>query len=268
MSDWLQMKSGTGGVAVDFNNPLPVASLRTDIALGKVSGSTTWNKFGYNSDVDIGTEVVAQFGGTWTPISTATTLTAVSDSTADANNNTGAHGLVLYGVDENWENQIEVLFLDGTTPVATTNQWLGINRISLFRAGSGGENAGTITVTATTGGATQATIAPGEGTTQQLILHVAASHTGLIDYLLFNAQKLSGGGTPVVTFKLWVYSDVSAAKYEVLRQIIDTSVANTVQLNLSDPLIVGEKSAIWLEATTDVNNTAIQARLSMIEVAN
>lgn len=268
MSDWLQIRSGTGGKAVDDNNPLPTTDPRTEIALGKVSGSTAWNKFGYNADLDIGAEVVAAFGGTWAPISTATTLTAVSDNAADDDGSTGAHGLVIYGVDENWENQTVVLLLDGTTPVATTAQFLGVNRVSLFRAGSGQANAGTITITATTGGATQGTIPPGEGTTQQIILHVAANHTGLIDYVLLNAEKLSGGATPVVTFKLYVFSDVSNAKYEVLRQIIDTAAVNVVPLNFPDPLVVSEKSAIWLEATTDTNNTNVQARLSMIEVQN
>lgn len=268
MSEWLQIRSGTGGVAVDDNNPLPTTDPRTEIALGKVTGSTTWNKFGYNEDVDTGTEIVAAFGGTWAPMSTATTLTAVSDSAADDDGSTGAHGLVIYGVDENWENQTVVLLLNGTSSVATTAQFLGVNRVSLFRAGSGQGNTGTITITATTGGATQGTIPPNEGTTQQLIVHVAANHTGLIDYVLLNAEKLSGGGSPVVTFKLYVFSSVSNAKYEVLRQIIDTASVNVVQLNMPDPLIVGEKSAIWLEATTDTNNTNVQARISMIEVQN
>lgn len=267
MAEWLQIKSGVGGVPVGDNNPLPTTDPRTEIALSKVSGSTTWNKFGYNADLDIGTEVLAAFGGMWTPIAAATTLTAVSSDSNDANEGTGAHGLVIYGVDENWENQIAVLFLNGTNSVATTEQWLGVNRVSLFRAGSGQANAGTITVTATTGGAVQATVPIGEGTSQQLILHVADNHTGLIDYLLFNAEKLSGGGTPKVTFKLWVFSTVSNAKYEVFRQIIDTSSQNSEELSMPDPLIIGEKSAIWVEATTDTNNTSVQGRVSMIEVA-
>ena len=71
-----------------------------------------------------------------------------------------------------------------------------------------------------------------------------------------------------MTFKLYVFSDVSNAKYEVLRQIIDTAAVNVVPLSFPDPLVVSEKSAIWLEATTDTNNTNVQARLSMIEVQN
>ena len=33
------------------------------LAQNKVSGHALWNKFGYNDDIDIGTEIIASWGG-------------------------------------------------------------------------------------------------------------------------------------------------------------------------------------------------------------
>ena len=267
MSDWLQLKDGFGAKPVSEVTRLPIGDLRTQAALGRVTGATVWNKFGYNTDVDVGTEVVAAFGGTWSPLTTATTLTAVSSASNDVNSGSGAHGLVIYGIDANRARQVDVLFLNGTSSVVTTTTWLGIDRVALFRAGSGLQNEGNITVTATTGGTTQAYIAAGEGTTQQLIVHTAAGKTGLIDYLFLNAEKISGGSNPIVTFRVWVFSAVSNAKYEVFREIIDTGSGNGAsEHSFPIPLVIGEKSAVYIEVTTDTANTVTSARLSMLEV--
>lgn len=237
-----------------------------EVSLGKRVNETTWNKFGYNADVDIGTEVVAAFGGTFTYLTSASTLTIVSSSTNDTDGGSGAHGLVIYGVDADRNSQTEVVLLTGTTPVVTTTTWLGINRAALFRSGSGQVNAGNITITATTGGTTQAYIPLGEGTTQQLIFFTQAGHTVLADWMLLNAEKISGGGSPKVTFKGWVFSAVSNSKYEVFRQVVDTSTDDHIELRPSQPFIIGEKSIFWIEATTDQNNTVTSGRFSLLEI--
>lgn len=240
-----------------------------EAALGRRAGVTTWNKFGYNADVDVGTEVVANFGGTFTPLAAASTLTFTCSSAADANGGTGAHGVVVYGVDASWNSQTEVVMLNGTTPVVTTSTWMGINRAAIYLAGSGKANAGTITITATTGGAPQGLISTGEGTTQGAIFFVRDNYQALIDFIFLNAEKLSGGSSPKVTFKIWVFSAVANARYEVFRYLIDTSAGDGhLDLNMPQPLVVGEKSVLWVEATTDINDTSCKARFSLVEVAD
>lgn len=241
---------------------------RYEVARGLRTGATLWNKFGYNADVDIGTEVVAEFGGTFTPLTSASTLSIVSTSDEDATGQTGASGVVVYGIDANRVSQTEVVTLTGTTPVVTTSTWLGINRISVYLAGSALGNVGKITATAVTGGATQATMPAGQGTTQQCIFFSQANHQCLMDSLLINADKIGAGTTPKVTFKGWVYSAVSNAKYEVFRHLIDTSAANHLALEPQDPFVLGEKSVFWLEATTNTDNSTVNARFSLIEVKN
>ena len=239
-----------------------------EVAMGKRQGRTTWNKFGYNIDVDTAsTETIWSVGGNHTILTTASTLTVVSTDANDiTSTGTGAQSIVVYGVDANNLSQIEVVQMNGTTNVVTASTWLGINRVSIYLSGSGTVNAGTINITATTGGTTQAQIPIGEGTSQQAIFFTQGNHTALLDFLFLNINKIAGaGGNPVVTIKAWVYSRVSNSKYEVFRDTIDTAVENHLVLTPSQPFVIGEKSVLWFTATTDVNNTVVGARFSLIE---
>lgn len=245
---------------------------RHEIALGRRQGHTAWNKFGLNSDIDTGVpEVVASFGGTHQRLDVASTFTVVSDSTEDTlTTGTGAWNVIIYYVDENRMAQEVVVPLDGTNPVATVVTGLGINRAALFNTGSADSNVGTITITATTGGSTQAEIPVGHGTTQQCIFFTQAEHTTLIDEMLYNAVRITGGGgaDPQIVFRMWVYSYVSNAKYLGFRSSVDTARENTITITFDNPLVVGEQSIIWLEAESDKDNTSVNCRFNLVEVRN
>jgi hypothetical protein len=242
---------------------------KTEVALGLRQGHTLWNKFGYNNDVDTSSspEVLAEFGGTFTLLTTASTLDVVSSSANDVvTTGSGARSIIIYGVDENRKSQIEVVSLNGTTTVTTSLQWLGVNRVAVYLAGSSLNNEGKLTITATTGGSTQATVPAGEGTTQQLIFFTQADHQALMEWMVLDALKISGGGSPRVTIKAFVYSAVSDSQYEVFRATIDTSVSNHREYTPPLPFVVGERSVFWLEASTDTNNTEVSGRVSLIEI--
>jgi len=244
-----------------------IRDYKYEVALGKVTGHTLWNKFGYNQDLDVGTEVVASWGGTFTPMTTARTLSVVSTSTDDDGDpaGTGANSVIIYGVDANRMAQTAVVVLNGTTPVVTPETWLGINRMAIYISGSGSVNAGTITATATTDATIQGQIPTGEGTSQQCIFFTQPGYQALAEWLTVNTLKQTNQ-SPVVTVKGWVYSAVSGSKYEVVRMSLDTSIDNHVELAPPLPFPIGEASVFWLEATTDKANTIVKARFSLIEV--
>src|SRR5210317_589731 len=179
-----------------------------EAALGLRQGHRTFNKFGYNLDVDTGEEVIASFGGAYTPPTTASTLTIVSSDTADDGDpaGTGAQLIQITGIDANRKIQTETVTMNGTTNVVTTTTWLGINRVAVALAGSAQENVGTITITATTGGATLAQIPAREGTTQQCIYHTQLQSAALADWLWVNVNKIAPGTTPTVTMRGQVYN--------------------------------------------------------------
>ena len=253
------------------NNKTADNNYHYQIALGQRAGETTWNKWGYNSDVDLAaTETVWSVGGLFARLTSASGMTVVSSSTDDAVGGTGAQSIIVYSVDANNVAQLNVVALNGTTPVVIptgTITFLGINRASIYLAGSGGLNAGDITITATTGGSTQAVIPTGEGSTQHAFFFVQAGHTALLDWLHFNIVRPEGQN-PVVTVKGWITSLVSGARYEILRIIVDTSVQNTIELRPTQPFIVGEKSLLEFRVSTNKNDTQVSARFSLIEAIN
>ena len=235
----------------------------TEVALGRRQGATTWNKFGYNADVDTGTEIIASFGGTFQFLTTGETISIVSTSTADDDGGTGVNSIVVYGVDENWDAQTVVYTMDGTTPVVSAESWIGINRVAVFLSGTGRTNAGTITVTAVTSLYTMAQIPLGIGVSQQLIFFIPQNHQFLAEWLHFDALKIAGGGgNPELTFLGQVYSVVNNTIQEVYRGHLDTTNANNIDVNTPIPFPIGEKSILYFTATTDKDNTSVTGRFS------
>lgn len=254
-------------LAPDFD---AIATRPTDyhmeVALNRRQGASTWNKFGYNEDVDVasGNEIIAEFGGTFQYITSGETINIVSTSTDDDGDpaGSGANSVIIWGVDENWDPQLEVVTLNGTTTVTTSSQWIGINRVSIYLAGSGKKNAGKITVTASSSGYTMATMPADQGTTQQLLFYVPQSHQFLAEWLYFNALKSSGGGSPEVTVKGWVFSAVANAEFEVYRDGIDTGLMEHIDVSPPLPFVIGEKSIIWFTCSSSANDTSIRGRMS------
>jgi len=239
------------------------SDFHTEVALGRRQGMTTWNKFGYNNNVDSASpEVIASFGGTFQYITSGETIDIVSSSVNDDLVGTGVQRIVVTGVDENWDQQVEVVEMDGTTTVTTTTQWIGINRVSIFKAGSGGTNAGTITITATSSGYTMAEMPVGDGSTQQMVFYVPRNHQFLAEWVRLVALKTSGGGNPEIVFKGIVYSDINTAEQEVYRGKLDTRRSNGTDVNPPLPFPISEKSILWFTADTDTNDTQVSGRFS------
>jgi hypothetical protein len=235
-----------------------------EVALGLRQGQTTWNKFGYNSDLDVGTEVIASFGGTFAPLTTANTISIVSSSASDTNAGVGANTVSVTYIDANKVSQTETIVLNGTTPVLTSGTALGINRIQTTLSGTSLSNVGTIT--ATIGGSTQGQVPIGEGFTQQAIFFVQDGHTFLADFLSINAEKTGGGASPKVRIKGWVFNYDTNTKYMIFNKLIDTSAENNDSIIPSQPFVVNENSCLWFEGTTDQSDTFVSVRFSGIEV--
>lgn len=258
--------NGTLAENYDAINTRPT-DFHYEVAMGKRQGRTTWNKFGYNNDVDTGgEEVVAEFGGTFNIMTSADTLDVVSSSANDVNTTgSGAQQILIIGIDANSDEISETVNLNGVTTVTTTNSFLGVNRAYVISSGSSNSNEGTITIDDTSGTVgTQATIPANQGVTQQCIFHTPINHKFLADWLVTNVNKLSGGSTPRVTIKGYSYSRVVNCVYEIYRETIDTNVVNNHQLNPSQPFVIGGQEVLYFTAETDTNNTVVTMRFSGI----
>lgn len=250
----------------DVLNTRNLSDYHNEVALGKHTGQALWNKFGYNNDLDVGTEVIASWGGTFTPLTTALTLSIVSTSASDDDGGVGANSITLYGVNASRESVVEVITLNGTTPVITTSTWLGINRAAIYVSGTSKVNVGTINILDSEA-VQQAQIPATEGTSQQLIYFTPVNSTSLMNWLLLKAYKLNGS-SPKVIFKVWVYSAVNNSKYLVFTYNMDTQIEHHIQLNPPEPFVVSESSVMWIEATSDNANSLVSGRFSLIEYAD
>lgn len=95
-----------------------------------------------------------------------------------------------------------------------------------------------------------------------MAFNVPRNHQFNATWLYLNGIKSSGGGSPVITFKGFVYSDVTQSEFEVFTDGIDTSVIEHIQLNTPEPFVIGEKSILWFTASSTTNNASVRGRFS------
>lgn len=130
---------------------LIVRSLTEELTIGegKMAGYSTVNKAGKNPDIDTGSvpEDIWGNSGTYTGWATsAETLQVFSSDANDTSAGTGARTVRIVGLDANYNVISETVTLNGTTPATTSNSFLRAHTMRVVSAGSGGKNAGTITV--------------------------------------------------------------------------------------------------------------------------
>jgi hypothetical protein len=116
--------------------------------------------FGTNKDVDTSGEDVWNGGGLYTgqPVGfTPETVEVLSSSADDAAAGTGARTVRITGLKSNASTlyETETIVLNGVTPVASVSTWWRVTKAQVLTAGSGGANAGSITIRAS---ATEANI--------------------------------------------------------------------------------------------------------------
>ena len=114
------------------------------IARGAIFDVSHINKFGYNSSVGSSYEIVTDLGTNNLPTSAAV-VSVLSASSADDEGSTGAEKVEIQGLDADYNLQTEVVTMNGTSAVTTTNTFIRVFRMRVTQAGSGGVNAGNIT---------------------------------------------------------------------------------------------------------------------------
>lgn len=122
-------------------------------------------KFGKNEDVDaLDGEVLVWSAGTTYPYQTsAQTVEIVSASDTDTTASTGAHTILVQGLDANWDLQEETVSMAGSSPVELANQYIRVYRLALMTAGTLGTNVGNITLRLDGGGSTLLEMPAGDG---------------------------------------------------------------------------------------------------------
>jgi hypothetical protein len=231
-----------------------------DISRGKVGDFSFVNIAGFNDDLDSAVEEdLWTEGGTLTYLAGNELVNIVSTDAAD----TGPLAVLIGGVTAEGESVQDIVVLNGVTPVASTQVFYRIN--FMFLTGTGSTNVGAITATAAVSGTVQCHIFPGRGISQHGFLTIPAGQAAIIKQVEINAAKLSGGGTPLIEFKIYARFTPANPWIVILDRRLDTSVQDSLIIPFPLSGIISPMADIRFAAQSDTNNTEALCRMTGIQ---
>ena len=201
-----------------------------EIASERMSEVVPVNIFGFSRTVGTDFQTIWNDGGQYVHPSAAVQMSCVSTSASDTMT------IVISGLNADYETIAEIVQINGTTPVTTTNSFYRINSATILS----GSNVGDITVSE--GGTVYANIEATLGTTQACVYTVPANHS----LYIFRISLTSG--------------TVNSNKYITYRNRVDSSTGRvlrvaeaTFQLNMQTfdrqiPFRIAPKSDFQFEA--------------------
>lgn len=238
--------------------PMPCSRSELFFAAGAdiIPGTSIFNKFGYNPDVDTAAvEDVWTFGGTYVfPSNSGEAITITSNNAAD--NQT----IAIIGLDENFAERTVQATLDGTNDVAVSGLWSRVNR-ALNTDSS--EFAGTVLINdAATGLVVFSEILAADQQTNSTIFTIPAGKTGFVKFFSSSMNR-SGGATSnaILRFKIRDFGSVfrTSVRFGLLKS--GGSILTTENVV---PGSIPGKSDIKLTAEVDANDSDISAFYSMV----
>ena len=234
-----------------------VSDFALEVAKGKVVGHTSPILAASNVDLDIGTETIWKHTGLWTPMPTPSTISLVSDDSNDTVLGSGARTILVTGVDGAGAAQLEIVDLNGTTPVVTTSVWGGINPSLVVAAGVATFNTGNVTFTDTTGGGVQTIIGVADSLSNALIYHVPVGSTYYLKQLRASLFKGSGADAIVVVNGYVLTSD--GVRLNIYEEDVDESTMALDTLNLNEYSSIEGGSVFYFEGTSNKNGVTLRA---------
>jgi hypothetical protein len=258
----VNMLAVSNGSIVSNATPFPVSTIggsaqgklwSMQIAQGLIAGHTTEQISGYNPTTSAGDAVwSAAAPYPWSSLVTAQTLYLKSST-----NNATDRGMpiLIDGLDSNYNNQTEVLTLDGTnstTAVASTKQFLRVHSIMCNGANT---NAGDITTHVTSGtGTVVSKLSAGRGIAKAGVYTVPAGYTGY----LFKGDASSTAAT-VVNFMGRYYGKAFMVLHVA---IVDNS---TYIYDFPFPLTLPEKTDMYTVIEAGSGKTAVNYEILLVQ---
>ena len=171
----------------------PTVIPQHESCLDNVPGRTCYFKYGRNTDVGSTAEDIWPLGGDYDFVGerTAEKIDCVSSDVDDdgAPADTGARTIFIEGLDANYDPQLEVLIMDGQTPVQSEFTYMRVFRTQNVTAGSTGINEGNITCDGTDSGDVAAYILAGTGSTLQAVYTVPNGKRAVFTNATFSVNK-------------------------------------------------------------------------------
>lgn len=239
-----------------------------DVANSDVADRNLVHKFGTNLDIDTGGfEDIWEGGGAWTGLdaTAAETVEIFSANAADFASGTGARTVQIYGLAADYSEQNETVTLDvadGTNAVDSANTYIRVFRAVVRTVGSGGANAGIITIRQKT-------------TTANIFVQMIAGYNqtmiacytvplGKAAYILSWTAGLSGKTNADVTARLVArpLDQPRQVKEEHSLMAVGTSHFHHAYVSPNGPYVA--KTDILIAADTDTNDTAVSGSFELV----
>lgn len=170
-----------------------------EVGLGNIPGVKGVTRSGFNDSIGPTAEDLWPTGGQQVYLTAAETLDVVSTDVVDFSGGTGAHSILIRGLDNNFDEIEETLLLNGTTTVVTVNSYIRVHNVTVNAVGITQVNNGIIIASATTSGFTQGQIDPGKNGSLQFQYTIPNEKIGL-----FTTLNYSAANNDQVLFQLYV----------------------------------------------------------------
>ena len=236
------------------------------VSLGAIDNWSRVSKFGRNADIDTAAaEDVWTPGGVRTWLTAAVTLEAISADANDTAAGSGAQIITVQGLDGNFAEVEEDITMNGLgASSATSSSFIRVNRAFVKQVGTyHGNNAGTITIRTSGGGATQADIVAGYGQTEQTHYSLPTGKTAILSGFF-----VSTDGSKSITPTLWHcpgIDDVTTGFVGAQRKLWGaTGLQGHLQHDYESPPRMDGPCDIWWSATVAANNTEVEAGFDLV----
>lgn len=262
-------ETGTySNVTVNDVGAINVSSFFVDVSRGRFPSYKANLKFGRNpqSNTNSTPEDIWDGGGIYTgqPISAVETIQVFSSSANDTSAGTGARTIQLEGLDADWNEQVEVVTLNGTTPVTTVYTWRRMSRAYILTAGTLGYNEGTITARHSTTTTNVFAVMPPQA--NQTSIGASTVPAGKIRVItnLYSAMAITGGTSGSANHAFLI-----RAQGGVFRRIRNIEVASGLPYNpeMSLGIVLPEKTDMrWRVSSVSNNGTISTAEFEFIDI--
>ena len=202
----LRNESGDSIIPIDTLGTQLTDTYRFQIARGAIPGAAPIFLTSNNPVVTVTPETIWKVGGTYPWPNYSTTLSISSTDADDNIAGTGARLLFIDGLDINYAQISEVVILNGTTSVNTTQDFYRINDAIIISAGSSWSNEGEIDILHN--GTIVSRISELEGESHQAVYTVPANHT-----LFTGTFSVSSGKSDEVAVTAWVRPNITGVMF-------------------------------------------------------
>lgn len=257
----------TGSVVSSITRMGKLEPFELQVSRGQITMHSTVYKFGYSTVIDGTLYPVWNLAANRVYLTTAVAMKVSSSSASDASpSGTGAHVVLVEGLDQNYAPISESITLTGQTAVTTTNSYLRITGVTVTDKGTNGGNVGVIYVgtgTVTTGvpAVVHELVPIGFNKEASGVYTVPAGYTA---YLQVGGLSGQDNGAGYVTGRLVVSNQGSP----FITSAVTVFSTGQVNYDFTYPIAIPEKSDIEARAVSSSGTNSVSSYFGFVLVKN